>query len=310
MTDKIKPLFKYIGGKSWLRDSLRKEVAELLSQKKFKYYAEPFAGGLGSFLSVYDILIKHNIQKVVISDINPTLINTYKLIKEDPQALVESYKSIESAFVNVIPSDWNLTKDKDELKEVLRSGEAYFNQIKKLFNASKGELNTFQSSRLIFLQKHSFNGVYRENLKGMYNTPFNWSGSNMLDTIEQKVLELQSVFLQLNVEFSAISYEMQDYNKDTLYYLDPPYINEDIGENKYNKDVFDISKQLNLIEKISEVSFIYSNHKSDVLENAFKSISNVNIQEMTRKNIMSAKGSSRKEGKLELLITRKNLDCA
>lgn len=45
--EKIKPLFKYIGGKSWLRDELRKNVYESLVNKNITAYAEPFTGGLG-----------------------------------------------------------------------------------------------------------------------------------------------------------------------------------------------------------------------------------------------------------------------
>lgn len=302
--EKTKPLFKYIGGKSWLRDELRKSVSECLDNKKVLTYIEPFAGGLGSFLGIYDILLEKNVKNVILSDINETLIFTYKTIKDNPEDFIKEFLLIENKFVNCINKNWKNIKDKNELKIQLKEAEQYFNKIKKDFNINKSVIDVKQSARLVFLQKHAFNGVYRENSQGAYNTPFNWSGSNMLDSIEMKVKDMNILFNKFNLKFITQSFELIDYNQDTLYYLDPPYINEEIGENKYNKNIFSINNQINLINKIKDVSFIYSNHKSEILVKELKKISKVKIQEINRKNIMSSSSKSRKEDKVEILVTR------
>lgn len=302
--EKTKPLFKYIGGKSWLRDELRKNVSECLTNKKLSTYVEPFAGGLGSFLSVYDILLENNVKNVILSDINEKLIFTYKIIKDNPEEFIKEFLLVESSFVNCINKGWKNIKDKNELKINLKEAERFFNKIKKEFNVNKNIVDVKQSARLVFLQKHAFNGVYRENSKGDYNTPFNWSGSNMLDNIEMKVKEMNILFNKFNLQFINQSFELIEYNEDTLYYLDPPYINEEIGENKYNKDIFSIDTQITLINKIKDVSFIYSNHKSEILLKELNKISNLKIQEINRKNIMSSSSESRKQDKIEILVTR------
>ena len=302
--EKTKPLFKYIGGKSWLRDELRKGVSECLDNKKVLTYIEPFAGGLGSFLGIYDILLEKNVKNVILSDINETLIFTYQTIKDNPEEFIQEFLLIESKFVDCINENWKNIKDKNELKIQLKEAEQFFNKIKKDFNINKSVVDVKQSARLVFLQKHAFNGVYRENSKGGYNTPFNWSGSNMLDSIEMKVTNMNILFNKFNLKFITQSFELIDYNQDTLYYLDPPYINEEIGENKYNKNIFSIDTQINLINKIKDVSFIYSNHKSEILVKELHKISKVKIQEINRKNIMSASSESRKEDKVEILVTR------
>lgn len=46
------------------------------------------------------------------------------------------------------------------------------------------------------------------------------------------------------------------FNNETLYYIDPPYINENNIENKYNKDLFNLSNQYDLINKIKNSFFI------------------------------------------------------
>ena len=302
--DKIKPLFKYIGGKSWLRDELRKNISECLANKKVLTYIEPFAGGLGSFLGIYDILLENNVKNIILSDINETLIFTYQSIKDNPKEFIKEFLLIESNFVDCIDKGWKNIKDKNELKIQLKEAEQFFNKIKKEFNINKSFVDIRQSARLVFLQKHAFNGVYRENSKGSYNTPFNWSGSNMLDNIELKVIELNILFNKFNLKFINQSFELIDYNQETLYYLDPPYINEAIGENKYNKDIFSINTQIDLIDKIKDVNFIYSNHKSEILLKELNKISKIKIQEINRKNIMSSNSESRKEDKVEILVTR------
>lgn len=302
MNKTVKPLFKYIGGKSWLRESLRDHLKEALEEQSFEAYCEPFAGGLGSFLSIYDLLLENGVKKVILSDINSNLIKTYQLIKSNPKDLINEYLSLEKEFVARVPKNWSLTKDKNELKVILTEAQEYFNFVKKEFNENKFNLSTKQSARLIFLQKHAFNGVYRENAKGQYNTPFNWSGSNMIHLIESKVLELNDIFVKLDIDFKEQSFEDMDYSLNAIYYLDPPYINEEISENKYNKNIFDLESQILLLNKIKDTNFIYSNHKAEILLKAFESFENIDVQEIMRKNIMSSSSKTRKQDKTEILV--------
>lgn len=302
--NKIKPLFKYIGGKSWLRDELRSAINQNLNHK-ITTYIEPFAGGLGAFLSVYDILLENSIRNVTLSDINETLIFTYNSIKVEPLNLINEFLLLENEFNKKINPLWKETKDKSECKKYLKEAELFFKKIKKEFNSNKNNINIKQSARLIFLQKHAFNGIYRENLKGEYNTPFNWSGSNMLETIEIKVNEISKLFNQFNLEFKCQSFDEIEYNNHTLYYLDPPYLNEEINENKYNKNSFGIKEQLLLLDKIKNKNFIYSNHKAKLLLDEFNKFKDVQIKEIARKNIMSAKSSTRQDDKIEILVSSK-----
>ncbi len=298
----IQPLFKYIGGKSWLKKDLSLYVIKHVEQSKFSTYIEPFAGGLGAFLSIYDILLKNNIHNVILSDINETLIHTYQCIQNNPNLLIQEFLKIENEFVNKVDHNWINKKNKNELKECLKNAEFFFNQIKKEFNQNKFHINIQQSARFIFLQKHAFNGIYRENSKGEYNTPFNWSGSNMLNTIEYKIQELHHLFHKFNLQFICQSFEKIDYHQNALYYLDPPYINDNFLENKYHADSFNLQKQILLIEKIKNSNFIYSNHKSEILFHEFRNINDIEIKEVARKNIMSSKSQNRKNDKIEILI--------
>lgn len=303
----VKPLFKYIGGKTWLKTELNKELQLILeNNKEITTYIEPFAGGLGAFLGIYDTLTKYQIQKVILSDINSGLINLYNHICNQKDTLIKEVIIIEKEFSTKVPLNIKEIKNKEVLKKSLIEAESFFKNIRKDFNINKGNDNVTQSARLIFLQKHSFNGVYRENGKGEYNTPFNWSGNSMLETIELKINELYDVFNLFDIKFIVSSYSEIEYNKNSVYYLDPPYINESIIENKYNKDAFGLKEQLDLISKIKNLNFIYSNHYSEILLQELKKNANHEIKEISRKNIMSASSESRQIDKIEILVTNRS----
>ena len=56
--NEVKVLFKYIGGKTWMKDIIRKSIKETLKNNNINTFIEPFAGGLGCFLNIYDLLIE------------------------------------------------------------------------------------------------------------------------------------------------------------------------------------------------------------------------------------------------------------
>lgn len=306
------PLFKYIGGKRWLREELRYQVQEVLNHNPhIDTYMEPFAGGLGAFFSIHDLLSHHGIKKVILNDINGIVINFYQAVKTQPQALITECLHLEKRFEQTYCKHLNgLNKvtDKGLLKEAesfYKTQRQIFNQLKKQKNITPRE-NLKLSATLLFLQTHCFNGIYRENAKGEHNTPFNWEGKIISPlTLKNKILQAHDVFQNLHVVFSHESFEKLTPTKNTLLYLDPPYINESKGENKYHQDAFGIAKQEDLIAFIHSFAFIYSNHYHADLLNMFSRYvqTDIIIKEIPRKNIISASGKTRQEDKLEILVT-------
>lgn len=310
---KVTTLFNYIGGKSWLKEYLRKEVTELLVENKssingsLNTYVEPFAGGLGAFLGIYDILYDKGIQHVILNDINTKLIQFYNIVNTVPEELIEKYMLLENEYAQTIPSHAKLlhkTKEKLLLKPLLAEAETFFKAVRKSFNQSQDALTN--SVNLLFLQNHCFNGVYRENSRGEYNTPFNWETKVFNEEkVKEKIIAVAEVFKKFNIQFTNKSFQDLNYMKNALYYLDPPYVNEiETQENQYNKDSFNMEKQKQLIEMIKDVPFLYSNHDNDILLQEFnKNKIAINVQRISRKNIISASNESRKIDKIEILIS-------
>ena len=319
MENEVKPLFKYIGGKRWLKNNLEVHFKNVLSRKNFTTYVEPFVGGMGAFLSLYELLESSGIKKVVLNDINSHIINFYRIINEEgdfkSSDLIDKMVLFETEFMSLIPHGTHKLhklKEKHQIKLNLKDANWLFLQKRTRFNELlKREEQTKEekvemAALLLFLQAHCFNGIYRENSKGEYNTPFNWAVKEKTrNQLEKDIASVKEVFDKFDLVLTNKSALELEYDENTLYYLDPPYLNdEEDNENKYNKDHFDKKCQLELIELIKGKNFIYSNHNSDLIREAFQLHNIEYLYEIVkRKNIVSASVESRNEDKEEILIS-------
>lgn len=102
-------------------------------------------------------------------------------------------------------------------------GNSCYYEIREAFNKDRGMRNFQQAARFIFLNKHSFNGLYRVNKQGFFNAPFNRSFcssvsdcSNFFAASEM----LKGVKLYAE-DFSCIESSVKE--KD-LVFFDSPYV--------------------------------------------------------------------------------------
>ena len=96
MSDSIKPILKWAGGKRQMLPSLSKYIP-----KKFGTYIEPFIGGGALFFEL-------NYNNSIISDSNEELINLYKAISKDYLKVskkLEQYKNTKDFFYKVRDSE-------------------------------------------------------------------------------------------------------------------------------------------------------------------------------------------------------------
>ena len=90
----VKPFLKWAGGKGQLLKEIEKYYP--FEDYNITKYAEPFVGG-GAVL--FDILNKYDLKEFYISDINAELINTYFIIRDDINALIEMLLRLQNDFV-------------------------------------------------------------------------------------------------------------------------------------------------------------------------------------------------------------------
>ncbi|MDE6586265.1 MAG: DNA adenine methylase [Clostridia bacterium] len=233
----IKPFVKWVGGKSQLLNELEKMLPSD-GEKVLTKYVEPMVGG-GALL--FDILSKFDFEQIYIGDINAELINAYKAIKSNIDALISRLTEMQLLF---------LPKNQVERKEFYYSARDKFNAL---------ELNkdnsTEKAALFIFLNKTCFNGLYRVNRKGKFNVPMGTYKNPCI--CDKDNLRNISKALQ-NVEIVCGDYSLSKniIDKESFVYLDPPYrpISQTSGFTSYNADLFDDKEQIRLAQFIDEIN--------------------------------------------------------
>ena len=125
----VGPVVKWVGGKRQLLG----EITPLLP-KRIATYCEPFLGGGAVLFSIQP-------SKAIVNDLNGDLITVYEVIRDDVEALIESLKKHENT-------------------------SEYFYAIRDM-DRDKVQYQTLskieKASRLIYLNKTCFNGLFRVN---------------------------------------------------------------------------------------------------------------------------------------------------
>ena len=284
-----KPFLKWVGGKTNLLKDLEKNLPKEIKNKKPFVYVEPFLGGGAMF---FYLLNNYNIEKAYLNDINKKLISVYTDIKNNVEPLISILKNLELEYFNI--------KSQDDKKELYLEKRTLFNSLKPSVN---------KSALFIFLNKTSFNGMYRENQKGEFNIPFGKMKPKVIcnDALLKK---LSNSFK--NVEFSSKSFEdllIKKSKSPVFYYLDPPYrpISNTSSFKAYSSENdFNDSLQKKLCGFCDDVNklnnwFMQSNSFS---EDGFfqKLYKNYNINNVNIIRTIAADGAKR-VGVQEILIT-------
>ena len=187
-----KPFVKWAGGKRQLLAELEKNFP-----KKFGTYFEPFLGG-GAVL--FDLLAKKPNLKCSVSDLNSDLVLAYVTIRDKLGRLIESLENHSENYHN--------------------DSTGYYYEVRKQEPKSQIE----KVSRLLFLNKTCFNGLYRVNSKGKFNVPLGrYTNPNI---VNRENLTAVSKFLQSDkIKISCRDFEsiLKDAKKGDFVYFDPPY---------------------------------------------------------------------------------------
>ncbi len=233
---KAKPFIKWVGGKSQLIEQLEAKLPADFDNWENVTYIEPFVGG-GAML-FYMLQMHPNIKSAIINDINEDLTTCYTVVKQSPDALVESLKQIQKEYYSL--------QNEDARKQ-------FFLLMRDEFNTK--QLNPIDNTTLFFfLNRTCFNGLYRVNKAGLFNVPF---GRYETPTIcDPNTIYADSELLQ-NVEILTGDYQktLSHAKGNTLFYFDPPYrpLNNTSSFNDYAKEAFNDFAQRRLKEFCDQV---------------------------------------------------------
>lgn len=255
-TKQYQPFVKWVGGK-------RNILSQLLAHfpKQFNNFHEPFLGGGAVFFELFSLGLLEG-KKVYLSDINSELINAFNCVKSTPEELLDNL----------------------EVYKAKHNKEFYY-QIRALDRTeSYAQLSDIErATRFIYLNKTCFNGLYRVNKKGQYNTPM---GSYKKPKIVDRERILNSSIALQNVIIRSIPYSdtLKDAQKNDLVYFDPPYypLNKTSFFTSYNENEFLDDKQQELFKLTQALDklgchVVQSNSDTEFIRELYQQF---NIQEL------------------------------
>lgn len=227
---KAKPFLKWAGGKGQLIGEIEQYYP--FDGTKITKYAEPFVGG-GAVL--FDVLNKFELDAVYISDINSELINSYCMVRDRLDDLLEELSAMQSEF---------LPMDADARKAYYMARRSRFNELK---TADNEKANIEKAALMLFLNKTCFNGLYRVNRKGLFNVPMG-SYKNPLICDEENLSAVSRVLRNVEIVRADYTAAAGFIDEKTFAYFDPPYrpLTQTAGFTAYTEEQFDDAQQIKL----------------------------------------------------------------
>jgi len=183
----LKPLVKWVGGKTQLLDEILREFPEDSDQLR---YVEPFCGGAAVYWRVAN-------ERCLLADTCLPLINFYRAVQSCPIAV--------SAELEHLPGD-----------------RAFYEALRDEFNASIENMDERSSALFVWLNKNCFNGLWRTNRAGKFNVPAG-KGNVSLPTLGEFFAAADRM---RGTDFVCMPFQwvLSDCGKGDLVYVDPVYL--------------------------------------------------------------------------------------
>lgn len=263
----ISPFLKWVGGKRQLMPTI---VAHLPNNIQSLNYIEPFIGG-GA------VLFHLQPKKAIINDFNIELINTYEVIKNNVDELIIDLKKHENESV-------------------------YFYNLRSLDRTIEFQNLTLvqRASRIIYLNKTCFNGLYRVNNAGEFNAPFGrYKNPNIVNEPTLKAVSKYLNSNEITIQKGDYSKILDQADKNSFVYLDPPYhpLSESSNFTGYIQGGWGEKEQIDLknaCDKLNKkgVKFLLSNSSANFIKDLYKDY-NISIVKANRS--INSNGADRGE---------------
>ena len=272
----IVPLLKWAGGKRQLRSELTRRLPE-----HWGTYYEPFIGG-GALL--VELANTGRLGNAVAGDKNPELINLYRVVKKNPEGLIAA-----------------LTDAK------FRNDDESFRQLKTEFNTLIGTRKrpVDRAALLMYLNKHSYNGLWRVNSRGNYNVPFGRYARLSLPS-RHDLLKFSHMLRNVTLLYADFEKIIRTAKQGDFVYFDPPYhpLSKTACFTDYTTGGFSFADQERLagvFRRLSDrgVWLMLSNSCTPEIKELYEGFT---IHTVPAKRFINCKGEKR-SGTFELIVT-------
>lgn len=265
----IGPFLKWAGGKRWLASSSRLPIPD-----QFERYIEPFVGGGAVFFKLRPA-------QSILSDINPELINLYRVIRDTPEPL------------EALMAEHHAKHSPDHYYRV---------------RANVPSDTIAQAARTLYLNRTCWNGLYRVNLKGEFNVPI---GTKTAVIIEgESFAALSDALQQAEILCQDFEATLALAQEGDFVFVDPPYtVKHNLnGFLKYNEKIFGWCDQIRLHDAVVAAadrgaSVVITNADHESVRELY---SDFTYRQLARTSILA--GDPGKRGKTSEAMFLANLD--
>lgn len=205
----------------------------------------------------------------------------------------EYYYRMRSEYNNIVSSEW--------FRNFVNRGLVIESDIDKR-NAVR------LSSLLLYLNKTAYNGLYRENKKGLFNVPFGrYKNPKIVD--EERLYNASEILQRLNLYNTDFSYVLDVAKSGDIVYFDPPYlpVSRTANFTNYTSDGFSYNDHIRLRNVCIElhnrgVYFILSNSYTKKILELYKSVKDFEVFVVSANRFINSNAKKRKGAK-EIIIT-------
>ena len=196
-------------------------------------------------------------KKAIINDYNIELINVYEVIRDFPEELI------------VILEEHNR-----------ENTEEYFYNLRALDRSEEyAKLSNIQrAARIIYLNKTCYNGLYRVNSAGQFNSPYGkYKNPNIVNATTIRAMSKYLRNPKITIKQGDYKEALKGLRKGAFVYLDPPYmpISSSSSFTGYTENGFSYEQQIalkNECDKLKEkgISFLQSNSDCPEIRELYK----------------------------------------
>lgn len=283
----VKPFLKWAGGKRQLLPGFLGMYPPALKLGAINYYYEPFAGSGAVF---FDIAQRYQLEHAFLFDVNADLVLTYRMLQAHASALTGLLYQLQQEY---------LALDKP-------ARLAYFYTLRDAFNAQVADKTVAKNTQkgikraaqFIFLNRTCYNGLFRVNSKGLFNTP---AGDYVNPCIcdEENLAGAAALLANATIRQADFTRILKDIRPDSFVYFDPPYrpVSTTANFTAYSKTAFTDLAQRKLARVYRELdnkgaAVMLSN--SDTGDGFFEELySGFRLQRVPAKRLINADASKR-----------------
>lgn len=208
----VKPFLKWAGGKSQLLPTIEDNFPkEIKKSRKIDKYFEVFVGGGALY---FHLMSNYEVKESYLYDINPELILTYNVIKNDPKDLIDLLLNLQEEYISL---------EQNGRKEYYFNIRSKFNECLTDFDFENySNEHIIRASQIIFMNRTCFNGLFRLNQKGEFNVPHG-RYKNPLICDKNNIMAVSKTLEDTHIINGNYDESEELIDENSLVYFDPPY---------------------------------------------------------------------------------------